>query len=76
MEEARAQKTPKELEGHDPLRTMVTYIEMSPLMLRQEGTLKVRAYRGDLEIRLGTLRIRAQSPAVESKDEPPEAAPA
>jgi hypothetical protein len=32
---------------------------MAPLVLREPGIIKVRAYRGDLEVRLGTLAVRA-----------------
>ena len=44
----------------DPLLIAVFNMEFSPLPLQQEGQIKVRAYRGDLEIRLGTLLVHAR----------------
>jgi hypothetical protein len=44
----------------DPFATLNLNAVFSPLILYQ-GRIKVRAYRGDDEIRLGTLRIRLRS---------------
>jgi len=33
-------------------------VEFCPAVIAQEGLIKVRAYRGDLEIRLGSLNVR------------------
>jgi hypothetical protein len=60
VETIREGPTPPEFEGLDPLRTAVIHAEFAPLPLKQEGLIKVRAYRGDLEIKLGSLKIRAQ----------------
>jgi hypothetical protein len=51
--------------GEDP-RTMLTLqLAFSPVQLKQEGVVRVRMMRGDAEIPLGALRIRAQAPLPE-----------
>ena len=46
-------------------------IELSPCDLAEAGSIKVRAYRGGLEIRMGTLLVRsAPAPQRESNDPP------
>jgi hypothetical protein len=39
------------------LLTSTFHLIASPLVLESEGLIKVRAYRGDTEIRLGTLKV-------------------
>lgn len=53
-----------ELEEPTPDRLISTRIfaPISPLHIKKEGRIKVRAYRGDLEVRLGTLLIKALPP--------------
>jgi hypothetical protein len=38
------------------------HVEISPAVLKEEGLIRVRAYRGDLEIRLGSLRVMRVAP--------------
>jgi hypothetical protein len=45
-----------------PLVLTQAMIQMHPLVLKEPGVITVRAYRGDLEVRLGTLAIRAATP--------------
>jgi len=42
---------------------LVNTILISPLPLPQPGFIKVRAYRGEDEIRMGALEVRATDPA-------------
>ena len=44
--------------SQDPLMTMISHIVLEGLVLKEEGRIKVRAYRGDLEIRMGTLLVQ------------------
>jgi hypothetical protein len=57
-------------EGSIRFFTFTVPIVVSPLILKQEGKIKVRAYRGDSEIRLGSLIVRSQQPP--PKPEQPE----
>lgn len=48
----------------DPLaeyRAHIFHFKITPFLIQQEGYVKVRAYIGDREIRLGSLRIRVAS---------------
>jgi hypothetical protein len=51
-----------ETEGEDRIFSAIVPIRLSPLLLRQGGLIKIRAYRGDDEIRLGALLVRFQAP--------------
>jgi hypothetical protein len=53
-----------EIEGEDRMHSALIPIRSSPLVVRQEGLIKVRAYRGDDEIRLGALAVKFQPPPV------------
>lgn len=44
--------------SQDPLMTMIFHIVLEGQILKEEGRIKVRAYRGDLEVRMGTLLVR------------------
>jgi hypothetical protein len=44
-----------------PLAIIALNAAFTPLVLTHPGRIKVRAYRGDDEIRLGTLRVRLRS---------------
>ena len=50
--------------GENPLVLTQVMIQMAPLVFKEPGLIKVRAYRGKLEVRLGTLSIRAAVPSV------------
>jgi hypothetical protein len=54
-----------ELELDDPRLIMRLDAVFSPILIKQEGHIKVLMIRGDTEIRLGALRIRTQPPAAE-----------
>jgi hypothetical protein len=45
----------------EPFLALALNAAFSPLILAHQGRIKVRAYRGDDEIRLGTLRIRLRA---------------
>jgi hypothetical protein len=51
-----------ETEGEDRMYSVLTPIRSSPLEVRQGGLIKIRAYRGDDEIRLGALAVKFQAP--------------
>ena len=55
MNEARSAALPDDLP--DPLIMVSAPIGAAPLVLAQAGWIKVRAYRGDEEIRLGALSV-------------------
>ena len=58
-----------ELEGQDLRVTTLLHIEFAPLILKQGGQMRVRAYRGDLEIKLGALVVRGpNAPAALAPD--------
>lgn len=50
-------------EADDPLLAFTAILTLAPLEVKQAGRLKIRAQRGDLEIRLGSLLITDQTPA-------------
>jgi hypothetical protein len=51
---------PPYLEGEDRIIRASIPLKFSPLVIPQEGLIKVRAYRGEDELRLGTLRVNFQ----------------
>ncbi|MGB6175239.1 MAG: hypothetical protein WBF43_02615 [Methylocella sp.] len=51
-----------ETEGEDRIYSAFVSIRASPLLVRQGGLIKMRAYRGDDEIRLGALAVKFQAP--------------
>ena len=57
-------KQQQEPEVEDPLLIMRLDLMFTPIVIKQEGRIRVRMVRGDKEIRLGTLRIRAKPPAI------------
>ena len=70
--EARAQAPPQDTPESDPLIGVIGLIMVTPFEPKSEGLIRVRAYRGDLEIRLGTLSVVSR-PAEDStpKETPP-----
>ncbi len=48
--------------AQDPVMTITFHIVMENLNFKEEGHIKVRAYRGDLEVRLGTLFVQYIAP--------------
>lgn len=62
LEKIRSEPIPAGQDWTDPVMTATLHTEIAPLQIKQEGFLKVRAYRGDLEIRLGALRISVRPP--------------
>jgi hypothetical protein len=47
-----------DLPGEDEIISTLIPVRLSPLQIETEGRIKVRAYKGDDEIRLGTLNVR------------------
>lgn len=82
----RAQVQERDTPAVDPLISVILSFVAGPVELKSEGPIRVRAYRGDLEIRLGTLLVTAQptsddgekikeAPAAVKKPKPKKAAP-
>ena len=57
IDRARSQPPKPATPDADPLIGVVMIVEFTPLKLETEGLIRVRAYRGDLEIRLSTLSV-------------------
>ena len=58
--------------AQDLVITIIFHFVMENLSLKEEGHIKVRAYRGDLEVRLGTLTvISTLTKDVTPKEAPP-----
>lgn len=45
-----------------PLLALQAFVQMTGVELKHQGIMKVRAYKGDEEIRLGSLRVRVVPP--------------
>ncbi len=58
-------KQSPEPDAEDPILTLRLDVLLSPALIKQEGHMKVRIIRGNTEIRMGALRVRAQPPATE-----------
>jgi hypothetical protein len=57
----RGMVPPDDLAG-EPLTMLTLQLAFSPILLKQEGAVRVRMIRGNAEIRLGSLRIKAKPP--------------
>ncbi len=51
-----------ETAGEDRMHSVLIPIRASPLTVSQGGLIKIRAYRGEDEIRLGALEVKFQAP--------------
>ena len=71
LDDARSKAPEPETPDSDPLIGVISHLLIVPFELKSEGLIRVRAYRGDLEIRLGTLSI-VSKPA---EDRTPKKAP-
>lgn len=60
LERIRSPNISSDVTPEDQLFGMTAQIILSPITLKEEGPIKVRMIRGENEIRLGTLHIRAQ----------------
>lgn len=61
-----------DFEGMDKILSMSVPLVFSPFAIAQEGFIRVRAYRGDDEIRLGALRVQVGSvPGLPFQQTPP-----
>jgi len=70
MRQAQYDQSYLDVEGLDKILSLQAPFVFSPFMIAGEGFIKIRAYRTDDEIRLGTLRVQlATGPAV--SDPPP-----
>jgi hypothetical protein len=58
VEQMRNVPLPPAMEKSSPSFNAIIPIKISPLIIHQEGLIRVRAYRGDDEIRLGSLPIK------------------
>ena len=63
--EARAGAPESSTSDSDPLIGVIAHVLIAPIELKTEDLIRVRAYRGDLEIRLGTLSV-VSKPAEDS----------
>lgn len=59
IEEIRSMPVPEPIPDSEHFLGVVAHIDISPLLLTKEGLIRVRAYRGDLEVRLGSLRVQS-----------------
>ena len=68
VEPLRLVVAPAELLSDDPFSMAAVPLVMSPVVLKHEGKIKVRAVRGDTVVRLGSLTIRTviQAPQIQS----------
>ena len=57
LDDARSKASGPETPESDPVFGVISHLMIAPLELKSEGRIRVRAYRGDLEVRLGTLTI-------------------
>lgn len=57
IQDARQNPLEPETPDADPIIGVISHLMFSPLALKSEGRIRVRAYRGDFEIRLGTLGV-------------------
>ncbi len=57
LDDARSKTPEPEILESDPLLALTFHHMFAPLELKSEGRIRVRAYRGDLEVRLGTLTV-------------------
>jgi hypothetical protein len=62
LEKFRSMNNPPD-ELDDPLAVLSLHLAVQPIEFRQEGVLRVRMIRGENEIKLGGLRIKAQPKA-------------
>ena len=62
VEQLRNQEPPQDKDTKDPILTCNIQIVAQPMIIKANGLIKVRAYRGDLEIRLGTILVKCEEP--------------
>jgi hypothetical protein len=62
VEQMRSSPLPPDKEGEDKVLRASIPMKLAPFIVPSEGLIKIRAYRGDDEIRLGTLRVQFQTP--------------
>jgi hypothetical protein len=62
VEQMRNVRLPPATEQSSPSLNSLIQLKISPLILYQEGLIRVRAYRGDDEIRLGSLLVKLLQP--------------
>jgi len=62
VEQMRSRPAPSMMEFDDPAITVMMHVVIAPLRINEEGLIKVRAYRGDLEIKLGAIHVLSKPP--------------
>lgn len=62
-------RDPKQMESEEDLILTAVFHMVTGINIKEEGRIKVRAYRGDLEVRLGTLFVRYIDPKKKQKAE-------
>jgi hypothetical protein len=62
MREVQYEQSYLDVEGLDKILSLQAPYIFSPFMISGEGFIKIRAYRGEDEIRLGTLRVQLATP--------------
>jgi hypothetical protein len=60
VDEMRKTKPDPSMPGENPRLMLRNMLEISPFQVREAGIMRVRAYRDDLEIRMGSLWVRAR----------------
>lgn len=67
VEQMRSQPPPPDIDFDDPVISALMHLVIAPFKVEKEGVIKVRAYRGDLEIKLGAIHVLSR-PRKESTD--------
>lgn len=73
IDEVRKASPNQKIRGEDILVTMKNKMIFTPLPLKEEGFIRVRAYRDDLEIRMGSIFVTYQAPATPPTKKPTQA---
>lgn len=68
VEQMRATAPPEDPETDDQYWIVVVMAQFAPARIVKEGRIKVRAYRGDTEIRLGSIPVRVVPPEEEAPE--------
>lgn len=67
VDQMRAGPLPTDPEADDPRHALILHFEITPCVLTQAGRIHVRALRGDLEVRLGSLLVEFSPPSETSE---------
>ena len=60
IEQMRSRSPPWDVKGEDPVIGVIMHVIVAPFKIEKEGFIKARAYRGDLEIKLGAIHVSGE----------------